>query len=156
MGYETKLLIGHASSLTSEEIAYTKRRYSDGSGFHPKMHKGKIVRTGRKEHWFNHMATVDLCKLGDGPLSDLISLTHKRAKECATTDVHYYFADDGNTRIIEDRYGDGFYPVSVAEALAAAKAMAGAETYRRLKWAIALLESMKGESEGLSVLFYGH
>ncbi len=159
MGYELKLLIGRASANVSPEWALTDKRYSDDSGFEPKRdEKGNIVYTGRKSHWFQDMATVDLCKIGSGPLADLVANAAKAAKEAVKTDYHYFFADDGNTEITEDRYGDGFWPTSVSEVLAAVRGMEDAKTYRRFIWAIPLLKAMdSGHDKGkLSVLFFGH
>lgn len=159
MGYEIKLIIGKATSVKHREWVLSDEPYADGSGFKPKCDaKGNILYTGRTECWFQVMATLDLCKLGyqKDALNDLIAQAHKTAKEQAKTLFHYYYADDGNTKITEDMYGDGFWPVPVKEVLAAMKQSADAKTYRRLIWAIALLESMAEDREGLEVLFYGH
>lgn len=159
MGYETKIIIGKASSIVGPEWALSDKHYSDDSGFEPKRDaKGNIAYTGRTEHWFQVMATLDLCKLGGqmDALRKLISESHKTGKEQANRYFYYYYADDGNTRIEEDRYGDKLWPVPVKEVLEAMKQSEDAKTYRRLIWAIALLESMAEDREGLEVLFYGH
>jgi hypothetical protein len=159
MGYETKLIIGKASALVRDEWARSPTPYSDGSGFEPQRDPktGQPLLTGRKEHWFHEMVTIDMCKLGyDGELSDLGSRSHALAKANLAKDFHFFYADDGNTQITEDRYGDPMWPMPIAEVLAAAKAHPDAKTYRRLRWAIALLESMAEDGEGLSILFYGY
>lgn len=159
MGYEIKIIIGKATSVKHPEWDLSDKPYKDGSGFEPKRDaKGNILYTGRTECWFQVMATLDLCKLGyqKDPLNDLIAQSHQTAKEQAKTLFHYYYADDGNTKIVEDRYGAALWPVPVKEVLAAMKLSEDAKTYRRLIWAIALLESMVEDSEGLEVLFYGH
>lgn len=158
MGYEIKLIIGKASANVSDEWALTDKKYEDGSGFEPQRDaSGGIVHTGRKEHWFKTMATVDLCKLCyDSPLSSLCADSHKTAKATEKTMVHYFYAEDGNTRVVEDRYGSPMWPIPIRDFLAVAKADADANTYRRLKWAIALLESMADDKENLSILAFGH
>jgi hypothetical protein len=158
MGYETKLIIGKASQA-SPEWALSDQLYKDGSGFEPlRDAKGNILHTGRTEHWFQIMAMVDLCKLGhaDDSLNRLLHQSHKTAKEQNKAHVYYFYDSDGNTQVKEDRYGDGMWPVPIKDVLDAMKASEGAQTYRRLVWAIALLEAMVKDSENLQVLFYGY
>ncbi len=157
MGYEIKLVVGEVSALVHDEWARSEKRYDDNSGFGPKKDdKGNIVTTGRKEHWFMHMATIELCKIGSGPLADLSALSHKIAKEKSATDFHYYFADDGNTHITEDKYGDGLWPMPIAEVIEAISRMPGSRTYRRFKWAKALLKAMHKDDPKLHVIFFGY
>src|SRR3990167_6416697 len=108
MGYEIKLIIGKASALIGDEWKLSNQRYKDDSGFEPeKDAKGKIVLTGRKEHWFQVFATLDLCKIGgEAELNRVINASFKRGKEVAKTDVHYFYGEDGNTPIKDDQYGD--------------------------------------------------
>lgn len=158
MGYEIKLILGKASALVSDEWKLSTKRYSDDSGFKlEEDEKGNIITTGRKEHWFHVMATVDLCKLDYGsPLSALCSNSHKTAKENIGDTIHFYYSDDGNTQIKEDRYGAAMWPIPLKDLLRIAKTNPDAKTYRRLKWAIALAKSMADDPEELSALAFGH
>jgi len=158
MGYEIKCFIGK-SGQASPEWALSDKRYKDDSGFEPlKDAKGNTLYTGRTEHWFQIMAMVDLCKLGyqDDALNRLIHQSHKTAKDAIKTNVYYFYGEDGNTQVKEDRYGDGMWPVPVKDVLEAMKSVEDAQTYRRLVWAIALLEAMAKDPANLQVLFYGY
>jgi hypothetical protein len=160
MGYEIKLIIGRASLLTSDEIKRDlEKPFKDGSGYeYAKDEKGGYVKTGRKEHYFQVYATLDLCKLGyqEDELNSLIARSHKEGARQAKTAFHYFYADDGNTQIVEDRYGSKMWPVPVGDVLNAVQRCEDATKYRRLMWAIALLTSMKDDPQGVSVMFYGH
>lgn len=160
MGYEIKLIIGR-SGHTGDEWKMSTRRYADDSGFEPeKDANGNIVTTGRKEIYFQVMAELDLCKLGyeDNELNRLIKKSHDAAKAVSKTTVWYFYGPDGTESTKEDRYGDPMAPVPLKEVLAAMKQHEDASSYRRLKWAIALLEEMAkdGDADELQVLFFGH
>ena len=155
MGYETKLIIGKATSQPRPELERDlSKPYSDGSGFECKMDdKGRYVETGRLEYYFSVYATIDLCKLGyqDDALNRLAKKSHKGSKS------KVYFFYEGDKEMREDCYGEKMFPVPVAKVLKAMKASIDPqEPYRRLEWAIALLESMVNDSEEIQVLFYGH
>lgn len=158
MGYEIKMFVGKVS-LRGKEWKLTDKRYDDDSGFEPERDdKGKIVYTDRTEHWFQVMAFVDLCKLGyqDDALNRLISDSFDTAKKHAKTDVHYFYGEDGNKKIVDDLYGAALWPVPVKDVLEAMKKSHGRSKYRRTDWAIALLVAMAKDTEQLEVIFYGH
>lgn len=159
MGYEIKLIIGK-SSLASEEIERDKElKYADGNG-HPykRDDKGQFVKTGRTEHYFMAMASLDLCKLGyqDDALNRLIAQSFDKGKEMNSKEFHYFYEADGNTQLTEDKYGAVFWPVPVESVLSAMIESHGDSEYRRAKWAIALLASMANDQEALEVIFFGH
>lgn len=157
MGYEIKMIVGSASSHADSEWKLSDKRYSDDSGWEPvRDEAGEIVLTGRKEIYFQTMAVLDLCKIGTGPLRAVVEASKARAKAEAGERFHFRYADNGDDRIVEDRYGDVFWPVPVAGVLRALKANNRRDGYRRFAWAIALLESMVGDQQELTVLFYGH
>lgn len=159
MGYEVKLLIGKPS-LEREEIERdTEKPYDDGSGYeHKKDATGNYVKTGRREHWFNVMAEIDLSKLGgrDDALNRLISKTQAVAKEHIKERFYYFYGTDGNAKITEDCYGAPLWPVPVHAVLDAMRSSHKPGEYRRTDWAMALLEAMKDDPEKLQVIFYGH
>lgn len=154
MGYEIKMIIGRSSDNLSDEWKLSNSPYEDGSGYEPERDDtGEIVLTGRKKRWFNVYATIDLCKLGhdENPLNTLIRESHGVADE---TIVNYFYTDDGNTQIKDDKYGESMNPVPLLEVIRAIEKTPS--DYRRLKWAKDLLESMKDSGEDLSVMFFGH
>lgn len=159
MGYEIKLIIGKASEGSNEIERDMSKPYSDGSGFeYKKDANGEYVTTGRMERYFQVYAEIDLCKIGyeDKPLNALSAKSHKGPEK----EVYYFFGTtEGNKDGREDRYGERLYPIPAEEVLAAlkdAQEREGSEPYRRFKWAIALLESMVDDNEGIQVLFWGH
>jgi len=104
--------------------------------------------------YFMVYAHVDMCKLGMTAVLDLpwVNKTPEVKK-------WYWYAPtgDGNTIITEDRYGDMPRPVPIADVITALKEDLVNSDYRRLKWALALLESMEENSgEELSVLLWGY
>lgn len=151
MGYETKLLIGVSSCLTEDENIYGDLIIENGEAYRPmqKDDNGSFLTTGKKETWFQIMAAIDLCKCG----SD--SAIHKIDRVNSDESHHWYWYD-GNERITEDCYGDKPKPVPVSDVIAALRSDMKHENYRRFTWALALLETMENDPEGLSVLLYGH
>lgn len=125
-------------------------------GYETKLMIGLVVdfnfnrKPSRKAKWFQIYAELDLCKLGSkSPLFDLM-------KKVCRPEV-YWYKSDGNTREMRDRYGDCFKPVPIRDVLAALQADPDATTYRRIKWAIGLLEEMVQDKEDdISVVFFGH
>jgi hypothetical protein len=158
MGYEIKLIIGKTSSISNKEhVEDMTKPFSDGSGFEWKKDAdGNPVFTGRTETFFDCMAEVDLCKVGEGKVSSLVGEVQKMAEKNADKCFYFYGTTDGNKSAKEDRYGDKLHPVPISDVLSALEADAELDDYRRFRWAIALLKSMKDDSEGLEVMFWGH
>ena len=132
MGYEVKVIIGY--------------------------HSGSEDEMGRK--WFNPIATYDLCKVGLKCTNIKDSQGHKLLHRNDTIEIQpiYYYGDDGNTRIEEDRYGADLIAFDLEILLEELKEKAAEESYRRFPPIIALLESLLQQSwsEGLTVVLLGH
>ncbi len=153
MGYETKLIVGKQASHASQEWQEGELSIENGRPIYPilKDEEGKTLYTGRKNTWFYIYAEIDLCKLGSG--SKIYSLDWVNKDE---NHFWYWFGYDGDLEISEDCYGNKPKPIPVKKVLDALRGDAKNEDYRRLKWAIALLESMENDKEELEVLIYGH
>ena len=101
------------------------------------------------------IATLDLCKPGNATILNLKNGEYQRV---------YFYADDDNTRVTEDRYNDALYAVPIDIFLTAmqqdfldSKKDYKGKGYRRFKWAKDLLTSMKKDSnEPLYVVMFGH
>jgi len=120
MGYETKLIIGKSGHQLNDGI------------------------------WFNDMAEINMCKLGNASHVYDLDQTNKSSKE------HWYFyGSDGDTQIKEDHYGHKFKPVPIKEVISALE-KDDYQDYRRAQWALALLNAMKDDSEELEVIIYGY
>lgn len=157
MGYEIKMLVGKTALHGMEHELDKENPFKDGSGFpYKKDKRGDYIETGRKEAWFQIMAEVDLCKLGyqEDVLNRLIDQSHDKKR--AEKEVVYFYGTDGNTRYMQDRYDSPMFAVPIKKVLDAMKQTEGAKTYRRLVWAIALLEAMASDEEQLEVMFWGH
>lgn len=151
MGYETKLLIGASSSLTNDESVYGELIIEDGEAYRPmlKDEDDNFLKTGKKETWFQLMATVDLCKCGyDSAINNIPHVN--------TDESHQWYWYEGNERRIEDCYGAKLKPAPLIDVINALKKDIEDDEYRRFKWALALLESMQNDSEKITVLLYGH
>ncbi len=100
--------------------------------------------------YFMVAATIDLCKIGAN--SHLNGVLRKN-----NGNNYYYYADDGNTKITDDLYGDRSDIHSLDEIIGALKKDVEQDDYRRFKWALSLLESIKkNNGSDFKVMFYGH
>lgn len=72
----------------------------------------------------------------------------------------FIYQDDGNTPILEDKYGDELKEAAVDDVVDWLKTtISGGEDYRRFKMALALLKSFQTEQwerENIAVLHYGY
>lgn len=73
---------------------------------------------------------------------------------------HYIYADDGNTKIIEDCYGDALKEASVKEVIdKLEKIVENGEDYRRIFPLLATLKAFEAQSNhwgDIAVLHYGY
>jgi len=96
------------------------------------------------------IAMFDLCKM------DYNGAYHKLVKEAKPTNC-YIYADDGDTKITTDNYGDKLKELPFLELLAALKK--DNTGYRRVMPLIAMLAMFKIEKDkwpDLTILHYGH
>lgn len=114
-------------------------------------HKLYVVKKGNfteenGKRWASVVAVVDISKCY--PLNWMI-------KDKPETDCFFY-ADDGNTRIDVDMYGDPLTELTPSEAVEVLEAIVnGGIQYDRLNIALAMLRAAKDE-EDLAVLHYGY
>jgi hypothetical protein len=150
MGYETELLIGISSSSASDEIKYGELIVADEEAYRPMMRNAKnnTIKTGRKETYFSIYATIDLCKCGGREINNLDRINKDTS--------HHWYWYTGNGRTVEDCYGDKLKPVPIIDVINAIEQDSFDNDYRRFEWALALLNSMKNDTENLSVLLRGH
>lgn len=154
MGYETKLIIGTAST-ERDEVETLEPITENGESYSPykKDSNGNLVLTGRKEIWFDVYVEINLCKCGyTSNIRNIKSDNRDKNK------FWFFYGSDGNTKITKDRYDDIFKPVDIEEVINALEKDAKSSDYRRFKWALSLLKSMK-ESRGgddLKVILYGY
>lgn len=99
--------------------------------------------------WAEDIAMFDLCKMG----SDFYNSVHKYPK----TDC-YIYSDDGNTKILEDVYGDPLIEIPLADLITILeKIKEGGNTYRRIDPILSLLKGFDFDVWGeLTCLHYGH
>ncbi len=102
------------------------------------------------KRWGEVIAQFELGKVYN--LSDL--LRNKPATDC------YVYADDGDTRIVEDRYGKPLTEVSIPDAIKAIEtAIARGEENRRLPLLLAALKQLDEQPNlwrELAVLHFGY
>jgi len=96
------------------------------------------------------IAFFDLCKIGSGPLMSLVAAS-------PPTDC-YIYADDGNTQILEDNYGDPLVEMSVPDVIEALES--DDMEYRRippfLECLTAVHQDPQWANETLAVLHFGY
>lgn len=108
--------------------------------------------------WLSVVATIDLCCLGSQ------SLIHDFGSKSDTYKRAYFYSDDGNTKMLEDRYGTKLFAIPMNDFLKVFKQeckrqkQTDGELYRHLAWALPLLTRMKNyyPLENLSVILFYH
>jgi hypothetical protein len=156
MGYEVELIIGKTGSFITDEHKRGEPTIdSGGNCYRPRLkdENGKYILTGRKEIWFNVMATIDLCKPGN--YSNMCRMSENEGKNTDKDVFIYFYLDD--EMITSDRYDKEMRPVPINDVLTALKEDIDSDpNYRRFHWAYALLSSMAKDPDELEVLFFGH
>jgi hypothetical protein len=157
MGYDTHIAVVRILEPTPEYVEDKDKPYSDGSGYHYKKDEyGNIIRTGRTEITGLVICEMDLCKLGSSRLSAVQGEALKKAKDHLEVQFYSRYATDGNTKILEDAYGDPLCVAEFDEVLKALRLDCAESEYRRIHWALALLESMKGNQElEIGIMMWG-
>ena len=145
MGYETKLIIGK-SGHSFKEVQQAK------DGAYMKDKYGHFIHTGRQEIYFSEYAQINLCKCGYDSNISAIDFKNKESESV----VWFWYGEDGNKEVKEDRYGDSSRPVAISEVIEALKKDIKLYGYRRFDWALALLESISKSEPDAEVLFYGY
>ena len=107
--------------------------------------------TGEDGIYCSVIAMVDVCKPGYD--SALYALNTKENN----TKKFYFYGEDGNNPIVEDRYGDKIRFASVDDTLEAAIKDNKVDKYRRFDILIACLKAVKNSKFGEPlVAFYGY
>jgi hypothetical protein len=110
--------------------------------------------TGQQNDWVEKVVEIELSKCGHNQFGDLNT---KRPTDDGKT---FYYADDGNTQVREDNYGEPLRIRTIDETITALKAeLRGKEKYRRFVVALAMLEAIEktfSATENLVVLLYGY
>lgn len=109
--------------------------------------KGKSTGYNTNLRFAQKIAMFDLCKVP--AVSDKMR-AYKRTDS-------FIYADDGNTEIVKDDYGEALKEVPLADAIKILEDAAAKDDYWRYKPCIALLKSMQEYGQGdIVVLHYGH
>lgn len=97
--------------------------------------------------WAEKIAVFDLSK---------VPAVSEKMRARKNTDAFIY-ADDGNTEIVKDDYGEALKEIPLADAIKILEDAAAKDDYWRYKPCIALLKSMQEYGQGeIVVLHYGH
>ena len=106
--------------------------------------------------FFMDAALIDMYKMGN---SSILELPRKNDTPDKKRWSWYAPTGDGDTPVMEDRYGDIPQPVPIGDVIESLKTdVATGAGYRRFKWALALLQAMEatqGDRE-FKVLVYGY
>lgn len=160
MGYETKIYVCDKPihQMVMPEIMVDKTKpLADGSGYEAvKDDNGKVVYTGRKEQWLNPICSMELGKISSTS-NDFGKLLQQKSQKYKDVDTFYFiFADDGNTHIHTDKYGDLLRDYPITTVLEAAKNAYKQTNYIRFKWLVAMLEPIAKDIPEAICLTYGH
>ena len=105
------------------------------------------VINGKEMKWGQVISVFNLCK---------VYAVSEKMREYPQTDVFIY-ADDGNTIILEDSYGDTLKEIPIYEAIKIIEAAASKDKYRRYAPCIHMLKGFElSEWHNLVVLHYGY
>lgn len=112
--------------------------------------KGRTYDKELNKRWAEKIAMFNMCKYPS--LANL--MRSKPATDC------YIYADDGDTQIIEDRYGEPLTEASCSDVIAVLeKDVANGKDYRRIFLLLAMLKSFEKHKEQwgeITVLHYGY
>lgn len=120
-------------------------------GYETRLYIGEVRPDPRNQpNWFQVFAMVDLCKAG--------TLTPENKDNTIPV---YFFAEDGNTKITQDRYGEPLiaYPIEVVKEKLKTKIN---ENYARYSWAyetlVAITKKLPGKyaSPATHCILFGH
>lgn len=121
-------------------------------GYESKLYiveKSKAFR-GNEKRYASVVAMFDMAKIGN-----MVNVFEKKT-DC------YIYADDGNTQILEDKYGDELTEATVEDVIyVLEEAISSGETYRRLYPLLSALIVIKeqqdeGTWKDVVVLHYGY
>lgn len=138
MGYETKLFIVEKGYRVVINWKTGKKEKLNGE-----------IINGKEMFYAKLIATFDLSKCFF--VSDVM-------REYPDTD-NFVYMDNGNTRLIEDSYGEPLKEIPLVDAIKILKEAANEDNYRRYAPCLALLEALynnKGKWGEIVVLHYGY
>jgi hypothetical protein len=123
-------------------------------GYETKLIIGTVIDQKDKEgrQWFTADVELDLCKCGyDSNINGL----HMRK---GTDEKVYWYGLDGNTIFTKDRYDEEPVVYTIDQVINALEKDALESDYRRFKWALSLLSSIREAQQGeeFKVLLFGH
>lgn len=138
MGYETKLFI----------VEKNNRFFTNRKTGKKEKSIGEIIN-GKEMFYANLIASFDLRKCYS--VSDVM-------RKYPDTD-NFVFMDDGNTELIEDRYGEPLKEIPLADAVVILEEAASEDEYRRFAPCLALLKALEEDKNKwgeIVVLHYGY
>ncbi len=128
-------------------------------GYEVRMKIGRAIDYSNDKEEVNEIsflvdAEIDLSVIGGGALGKLVMKSQTAAEE-NKKESYYFYGSDGNSRITRDNYDAPFSPVEIDEVIAAIES--DGDEYRRFKWALALLNSIKETTRNeFKVIFFAH
>ena len=112
------------------------------------IQKSNLPNSGDNgKKWGNVIASFDMCKIGASSWLSKYPETE-----------HYFYADDGNTEVIEDDYGEPLREIPINDLINILENDSELVHYRRFKPFLALLKGFDQNQfdNNLVVLHYGH
>lgn len=124
-------------------------------GFDLRIHIGELqpmrneIGSEDSPMWVHELARIELCKPGSKEYKQIHTLI-KKSPYC------FFYADDGDTKVIKDKYDDRMRAIPAAKVLQILKKN-NDDNYCRYTMAIALLEvAVVSGFQNLVVVCYGH
>ena len=114
---------------------------------------GKPSSMDNGHSWLQVYAMVDLCKPG---YDSAIYLLNRGKVGEPTEPLVFFYAEDGNTSVQEDRYGTKLRAYPIAAVLDAIQSDAQRDQYRRFDWALATLKAIHKDEPSAVVALYGY
>ena len=107
--------------------------------------------------YFSPIAMVDLCKCGEGDFEKL-RRSSAISQEEENEPRPYFYASDGNTKVLEDLYGYRLVLLDVKDVIKAIESDQEKWKYRRFTLALNLLKSALEDfpTDNLKVLTFGY
>lgn len=124
-------------------------------GYESKVYIVQESTSGYVDHdglvWGDVVAMFDLCRMGwESYYGKTFSQLFDQERTC------YFYSDDGNTQIVDDKYGDPIQKADKKEVIKWLRKFCKENEWYRAKLLLSCLETLEKSGEAYSVYHFGY